>query len=47
MNPGLTHQQYLEEPAEVVNWFIAFDNMEAKMIADARRRAEAASPRRF
>jgi hypothetical protein len=28
----------LDEPVEVVDWAIAFDNLESKMIADAREK---------
>lgn len=38
--PGLTHDQYLDEPCEVVDWALAFARMEAEMEEEAMKRAQ-------
>jgi len=38
--PGLTHEQFLDEPSDTVDWALAFAGMEAKMEADAIEKAK-------
>ena len=33
----MTHEQYLDEPAEVIDWALAMDSMEQEVRADAER----------
>ncbi len=38
--PGLTHEEFLDEPCEVVDWALAFARMEAEMEEAAMKRAQ-------
>jgi hypothetical protein len=46
MYPGITHEEYLSEPADTVDWALAFAGMEAKMEADAIKKASQSDRRR-
>ena len=46
MYPGITHEEYLSEPADTVDWALAFAGMEAKMEADAIKKASKSDGRR-
>lgn len=37
--PGLTHEEYMDEPCEMVDWALAFAGLEAKMQDEAMKKA--------
>lgn len=40
IKPGLTHEQYLDEPADTVAWLLQIDATIAELKADAAKRRQ-------